>query len=757
MRAERATRQGGGGQRKELAVDLARGSMDRPWYAHVLSLLLWLAVTGLAVLLCNAIVPGFHASAPAGPIGFALVLGATGLLLQPLLVAGAVRLGWLGVLLLALLGQVLVVAAAAWLLPGVSVDGFWSALLVALIIGLVATVAGWVTTSGTNEALVGRLVASSRRHPTPLDDPQVAGVVFVQLDGVPFPVLQMAVNAGTVPTLTRWIRSGTHALHEWTPKLPATTPASQMGILHGVIEGIPAFRWYDRLNDKVMVANRPADAASIEAALTTGRGLLVDRGASISNLFTGDAPAAALTMSRRSRGGETTRRAVAHFVVHPAGLTRSLSRSISELVRDRFQARRAVRRDVQPRCHRTWTTALLRCVTNGALRDINTVLVAQHMLQGTRSVYVDYVDYDEIAHHAGMLRPESLEALEAVDGVLRQLEMVSSVSPRRYHFVVLSDHGQAQGATFADRYGEELAVLVSRLARADVAASDHDVEGWGRTRVLVDELATGSGVGGRSMRSASDRMQRRDRNEPDTVGADTARHATAGEQSFHVFGSGNLGLIYVRGERQRLSRREIDSRYPALVSGLAGHPGVGFVIVLDEVEGPLALGGEGSVRLTDGHVEGVDPLLPFGPRAHEFVLRVALRPEAPDIYVNSLVDAGTEEVAAFEDLVGCHGGLGGWQDRAFVVVPRDLPFPPDRVIGADSLHVALRTILRALGHRTDIDDGAVPSPQPPEPAVTPPMDPTGHPARQSAGLREQDPMSPPGRGEPVVKRPTGAA
>ena len=82
-----------------------------------------------------------------------------------------------------------------------------------------------------------------------------------------------------------------------------------MGILHGVIDGIPAFRWYDRARDKVMVANQPADAAVIEADLSTGRGLLVDDGVSISNLFTGDAPAAVLTMSRRARGGELAQRA----------------------------------------------------------------------------------------------------------------------------------------------------------------------------------------------------------------------------------------------------------------------------------------------------------------------------------------------------------------------------------------------------------------------------------------------------------------
>jgi uncharacterized membrane protein YvlD (DUF360 family) len=693
-----------GDRRSELAGHLAHGVRHRRWYSSLASTVLWLVATVLAVLLADAIVPGFHVDLPFGPLGFAVVLGISGLALQPLLVAGAVRLGWIGVLLLALVGQATIVIVAAWLLPGVQVDDFWSAFFVAWLVGIVGTIVGWLSTSGTDEALVERLVSSGRRRQMKLDDADVAGVVFVQLDGVPFPVLQMAVTAGTVPTLSRWIRSGSHRLAEWTPKLPATTPASQMGILHGVIDGIPAFRWYDRDKDKILVANRPADAALIEASLTTGHGLLADGGVSIGNLFTGDAPHAALTMSRRAGRGEITRRAVARFVSSPSGLTRGLSRSVSELLRDRFQARRGVRRDIHPRCHRTWSTAALRAMTNGALRDVNTALVAQHMLRGTRSIYVDYVDYDEVAHHAGILRAESLEALEAVDGVLHQLELIASVAPRPYRFVVLSDHGQAQGTPFADRYGEELAVVVSRLAAADVAVSSAAVEGWGRTRILVDELATGSGVSGRTMRNAAGAMQRRGRDDADSIEAgENSRSGRAeGDEEFHVFGSGNLGLIYVRGERQRLTRGQLDERYPALVAGLAAHPGVGFVVVLDEVAGPVALGAEGWQRLDDGHVHGVDPLLPFGPYAPAFVRRAALRPEAPDIYVNSLVEPGTEEVAAFEDLVGCHGGLGGWQDRALVVVPADVPFPTERVVGADALHVALKDILQHCGHRVSL-------------------------------------------------------
>ncbi|HET9998354.1 MAG TPA: phage holin family protein [Nocardioides sp.] len=694
----------------QVAGALARESMRRPWYTYVVSYAVSALLIVPAVWLCDWILPGFHVAEPGWPVVFAAVMALVGVVLQPVLVWAAVRLGWLGVLLLAFVGQAAVVLLTAAILPHVTVDDFWTAFLVAVVVGLVSTVLGWFGSAGTEQVLVSRLVASAQRRPTRVADPEVEGVVFVQMDGVPFPVLQMAVTAGTVPTLTRWVRSGTHRLHEWTPKLPATTPASQMGILHGVIDGIPAFRWYDRANDRVLVANKPADAAVIEADMTTGKGLLVDDGVSISNLFTGDAPTAVLTMSRRARGGEAARQAVAQFVMSPAGLTRALSRSVSELTRDRFQTRRAISRDVQPRCERNWETALLRCVTNGALRDLNTILVSQHMLKGVRSIYVDFVDYDEIAHHAGILRPESLEALEAVDGVLHQLELVASAAPRKYRFVILSDHGQAQGAIFADRYGEDLASLVARLARSDVASSDGSVEGWGRTRALVGELASPDGVGGRAMQSAANAMDKDDRNEPDAVAATPATRGAkgrtepaTGDETFHVFGSGNLGLIYVRGEKAQLTRRELSERYPGLVAGLAAHPGVGFVVVMDD-DGPVALGSDGWHRLDDGHVEGVDPLLPFGPYAPGFVHRVAHRPEAPDIYVNSLLDPGTDEVAAFEGLVGCHGGLGGWQDRACAVVPVDVPFPEERVVGADAMHVALRDILRHLGHRQGITE-----------------------------------------------------
>ena len=144
-----------------------------------------------------------------------------------------------------------------------------------------------------------RLRCSGAEWPAePVPDPEVDGIVFIQLDGVAFPVLRWAIQAGGVPTMRRWVTSGDYVLQEWTAQLPCTTPASQLGILHGTVAGVPAFRWYDRDLGRVLIANRPADAAVIEQRATNGAGLLADDGLALGNLFTGDAPRAMLTMSR---------------------------------------------------------------------------------------------------------------------------------------------------------------------------------------------------------------------------------------------------------------------------------------------------------------------------------------------------------------------------------------------------------------------------------------------------------------------------
>ena len=170
-------------------------------------------------------------------------------------------LGWIAVLLLALFGQALIMYLALRYTPGHRAP---------------APGHGVLGDLGQRHRRHAHRLGHHRRHRRRAGDlaepARQAGhsrwptrtstaSLFVQLDGVPFPVLQWAVQSGCVPHLRRLLASGDYVMRPWTVQLPCTTPASQQGILHGTIDRIPAFRWYDRELGRVLVANRPADAA----------------------------------------------------------------------------------------------------------------------------------------------------------------------------------------------------------------------------------------------------------------------------------------------------------------------------------------------------------------------------------------------------------------------------------------------------------------------------------------------------------------
>jgi hypothetical protein len=123
----------------------------------------------------------------------------------------------------------------------------------------------------------------------------------------------------------------------------------------------------------------------------------------------------------------------------------------------------------------------------------------------------------------------------------------------------------------------------------------------------------------------------------------------------------------------------LNAAFPGLVDAIVAHEGVGFVVALREEDRPVAIAKGGERDLAGGEVRGVDPLEPYGDvelRAWQ-VGRVAGFPSAGDLIIMSTIyPDGT--VAALEELIGSHGGLGGEQTDAFILHPADLEMPPTR-------------------------------------------------------------------------------
>ncbi|MFI5897733.1 phage holin family protein [Actinoplanes sp. NPDC051513] len=611
------------------------------------------AALGITIL----VLPGLSADSGWSVLVAALLLGLFGVVIRPAIAALMTRIGWAGVLAGWLLAQAALVYLALAITPGIHGDTFWDAFWASWIYSALISIALWVVTAGRTEAVTRHLLWVNRRFRGKVPRTDVPGVVFVQIDGLSAPLARWALETGNLPTLGRWLRSGSHVLTEWHAQLPATTPASQAGLLHGASDQVPAFRWYEKDSARLIVTNQPSDAALVEARLSNGNGLLADGGVSLSNVFSGDAPTSLLTMST-ARAGRGPARYLSTYLLDPFGLTRSMVLTVGEIVKELHQARRQRLRRVEPRIRREPSYVLLRGVTNVLLRHLNLAVLAEHLMRGTPSIYCDFVDYDEIAHHAGPARPEALAALEGIDGILANLEEVAAAAPRPYHFVVLSDHGQSQGATFRQRYG----IGLDELVRGDVEMATDD-EQAGRASTLRASLLPSS--------------------------APSTPPPANDTPEFVVVASGNLGLVSLARQPGRLSMEEIEKHAPGLIDRLATHPGVGWVMVRSHHEGPTVIGRHGRRLLDTDVVIGADPLEGFGEFAASDLRRHDRLGHTPDILVNSLHDPATGEVAAFEELVGCHGGLGGWQNRPVLIHPRDLPVegPLD---SADAVHAVMK-------------------------------------------------------------------
>ena len=411
--------------------------------------------------------PGVSVEGFAGGVVVVLLITILNAVLAPLL--AALRLPYT-----ALVGFVLVLFLDAWLLqlaagiaPGaISVDSFGSALLAVLVSSGVDV--ALIVFFGVNDddVFALRVVERVARRSGEQVRTDVPGLLFLEIDGLAAPVLRRSMRDGSTPEMARWVAEGTHRLLEWETDFSSQTGSSQAGILLGSNDDIPAFRWVEKETGTVMTCSEPDACAEIERRRSNGKGLLAGGGASRGNLLSGDADHQILTVSRI----EAEKRAnpgYRAFFANGFNVTRSLVLFFWEVMLEWTAAIRAIRRDVRPRGHRGGRYPLLRATVCVVIRDLIVFGVLSDMMKGRPVVYATFSSYDEVAHHSGLERADTLEALRKLDQQLGRIARARRHAPRPYEIVILSDHGQTQGATFKQRNGYSLDELVERALGAE--------------------------------------------------------------------------------------------------------------------------------------------------------------------------------------------------------------------------------------------------------------------------------------------------
>ena len=580
------------------------------------------------------------------------------------------------------LGAQVVVLGAAISLGARANLTFGDTVVVLLVASTVMAVGRWFSGATDSGYVVGAATARTSRALRARTDADGRGLLVVQLDGLALPVLRRAIAGGQAPNIARWIGSS-HTLSGWWATIPSTTPASMAGFLHGSPD-VPAFRWWDRRSGRLLAAGNPADSRLVESRFPPDSGLLTD-GSAISTTYTGGSSRAFLTISKATRVRDLgSGSAYLAFFIRPFLLPGALVMTIGEVLKELHQGYRQRARDVQPRIPRKGGYVVLRGVTNVLLRKLNLSLVAEEMASGSPIIFVDFVDYDEIAHHAGPERPEAMRAIEGLDGVLAALEDVARSVATPYDLVLVSDHGQSLGAPFSQLAGCSFPDHVAALMRPDRGgASLLTTTGGGEELGPLNALA--SSVVGEGKR------------QPEKVVSDSA------DPEVVVTGGGNLGMVWFPRRESRPTLAEVDAAWPRLVPGLLASPGVGLVLTTDETGAPLVLGPDGSRGLgPDGGSTGNDPLRGYPSRTAHDLARLHALPDAGDLVVISTVDE-LGGIHAFEGQVGSHGGIGGPQNHAVLIHPRDWKIDPELaehvpelgdspvIVGAWNVHRQLRT------------------------------------------------------------------
>ena len=611
--------------------------------------------------------------------GAALVLGLANFLLRPVLLLLALPLGFLGTFVAGLIINPLLLLLTSRLLPGFEVSGFLDAFLASLFIALVNTVIiVLLNVDDENSVYQRRVEALARRRPYDVGPEPSRGLVMLEIDGLSYWHIQKALERGYLPALKEMMEVEGYRLSRIDCGLPSQTSACQAGILFGDNHDIPSFRWYDKQQQRLYVSSR--DAAELNARYAHGNGLLRD-GSSINNMLNGDAFSSLLTLADiKSDDSEIGRRRAQDIyllVVNPYFLIRAIVVYLGDAALEFCEGLIQRVRNVQPRLNRLHMGyPLLRAATTTFMRDVACYLGVLEIVRGTPAMYITWPGYDEVAHHSGPWTGDAFRALGRYNSAIERIRRtIATKAPRPYELILLSDHGQSFGATFLQRYGYDLKTFIERQLPHGTQVSQTSggddgtlsVQAVNREFQSMQQQEMGGRIG-KTVVKQGERLSAQASQRMATVEAPPA--------NVTVCGSGNLGQVYFDLQPRKLTRDELDQAYPGMFEAVVQHEGVGFVMGYLPDGTPAVFGKRGRRNVHTAQVTGDDPLLPYGDpelRGRQ-VRRIADYPHAGDMIVMSTVfPDGT--VAAMEELIGSHGGLGGEQTDAFLFHPADLVVP----------------------------------------------------------------------------------
>ena len=665
--------------------------------------ILWF-VDALSLLATSWVLPGLTLTAVNGAslltvaIAAAFMLAIVNLLIRPIVFLLARPLGWIAMFVIGFLVNALAIWLTAWLMPGFEVT-----ILAAVVGGIVfaffnAVLTGILDVDEEGSWYQNRIEKQAKEHPYDSANEPGRGLMMLEIDGLSYWHIKEAIDRGLMPALSQMMAEDGYVLSHVECGLPSMTSSCQAGIMFGDNHDIPAYRWYDKEKKKLYVS--ASDATELNARYAHGQGLM-RRGSSIMNMMAGDAEKSLFTMANMWSGSEAEkkRRAqdVALLMLNPYFLMRMLVLFFWETGRELWEAFKQKVKNVQPRLNRLeHGYPFVRAAMCGLMRDMSANIAILDMMRGAPSIYMLYLGYDEVAHHSGPWTDDAFGDLKRLDKTFARLHrVVKEKAPRPYSFIILSDHGQSFGATFKQRYGMDIKEFIEQQLPHGTSVTQSiggDTGAMGLQSMageLTNMQQTGTtGAFSSTLAKQGEKLAKKG-SEVDQKDASNVQAAVT------AYGSGNAAQVYFDLFPRKIKLSELETAYPGMVDALVAHEGLGMVLGYEDDMTAVVLGKGGKRNLHSGAVTGADPVAPYAPADGHGAATLDTRiwqlkrvmdfPSAGDLWLISTVyPDGT--VAALEELVGSHGGVGGEQTDAFLFHPSDIVVPETRC-STDVFHV----------------------------------------------------------------------
>jgi hypothetical protein len=486
--------------------------------------------------------------------------------------------------------------------------------------------------------------------------PRRRRLLVVQVDGLARSVLLQALAEGRMPFLQRLLSRHGFRLHATRAGLPTSTPAFQMATLYGVRPDVPGFHYHDKRRGTDVWFPRAGDAAYQERAQAGGRRGILQGGSAYGCVFTGGAGNNLFTASMLKRpSGGSVRKVVSGFVLLGWVLLKGVARSLVEVGR-------ALRRALGGQ--RDWKWVAIKVGMSFFIHEFFTLAVARDLAAGAPAVYVNFLEYDVLAHAYGPGSRRAVRSLRHVDRSLRRFWGVMERHPEYgYDAYILSDHGQV-GVT---PYGAIAGRPLERLLFDEFFDRTHEVAplvppARGLATTFRTYRAHGSpGLFQRFLSSLQEDFPWRLGALPETGERDGVRVISAGPNAF----------VYLLDSVEPVPLEEIDERFPALVDRMSLGPGIGFLLARSH-EGPVCIWRGRRFRLQHGEA-GPFAGRPDLPLLLQELADLTAMPSAGDLILYG--HGSPQGDVSYIDEVGAHAGPSPEELQTFLIAPPGVRMP----------------------------------------------------------------------------------